>query len=201
VTASTAVPDSAASPGPALSPLVDPALVTRAIDFERARLAELTKRGVGMPIAGMLFWIAAAVFVRRWPTNTALLAMFIGTGAVFPIGLAITRAFGGDLFAKSERFQSLGMLFNAAQFFFWPVVILVFRVAPEWTPFTMCVLFGSHFMGYAWLYRSRGYAVLTAGTVVVPCAAVLIAGDALFTMIPLLAAAVYAVAAVVLIRE
>lgn len=180
---------------------MEQALVTRAIDFERARLAELTKRGAGMPIAGMLFWIAAAVFLRQWPMNTALIAMFIATGAVFPIGFAITRLFGGDLFAKSERFASLGMLFNAAQFFFWPVVILVFRVAPEWTPFTMCVLFGSHFMGYAWLYRSRGYAVLTAGTVLVPCAAVLIAGDPLLTTIPLLAAAVYAVAAVVLIRE
>jgi hypothetical protein len=185
----------------AASGTLDAALVTRAIDFERARLAALTRRGIGMPIAGALFWIAAAVFVREWPMRTAILAMFFGTGAVFPVGLLLSRALGGDLFARSERFTSLGMLFNAAQLFFWPIIILIFRVAPEWTPFAMCVLFGSHFMGYAWLYRSRGYAVLTVGTAVAPCAAVLIMRDPLFATIPLIAAVVYAVAVVVLFRE
>lgn len=177
------------------------ALVSQAIDLERVRLAALTRRGIGMPIAGMLFWIAAAVLIRQLPLRTALIATFVATGVVFPVGWALTRLLGGDLFAKSERFTSLGMIFNAAQLFFWPVIILVFSVAPAWTPFAMSVLFGSHFLGYAWLYRSRGYAVLTVGATVVPTVAVLIARDPLTASLPVLVAGVYAIAAALLFRE
>ncbi len=177
------------------------AVATAAIDAERARLARLTRRGIGMPVAGMLYWIAVAVFVRELPMRTALLATFFATGVVFPVGFLITKALGGDLFAKSERFTSLGMLFNAAQLFFWPIIVVVYRSAPEWTPFAMAVLFGSHFLGYAWLYRSRGYAFLTVGTTVVLCTAVLVAGNALYTMVPLLTAGVYAGAVALLFAE
>lgn len=52
-------------------------------------------------------------------------------------------------FATSETFTALGMLFNAMQFLFWPVVILVWRVSPEWTLYTMPTLFGSNVLGYA----------------------------------------------------
>jgi hypothetical protein len=177
------------------------AVATAAIDAERERLARLTRRGIGMPIAGMLYWIAVAVLVRELPMRTAMLATFFATGVVFPVGFLITKLLGGDLFAKSERFTSLGMLFNAAQLFFWPIIVVVYRGAPEWTPFAMAVLFGSHFLGYAWLYRSRGYAFLTVGTTVLLCTAVLVAGGPLFTTVPLLTAAVYAGAVAMLFAE
>ncbi len=178
-----------------------PVPVAAAIDSERARLAGLTARGVGMPIAGMLFWLAVAAFTRTMPLKSALLWSYISTGAVFPVGLLLTRAFGGDLFAKSPTLTPLGLLFNAMQLLFWPVIILVHRVSPEWVPYVMATLFGSHFLGYAWLYRSRGYAVLALGTTTVLTAAVLVARDPLVTTVPLLAAAVYAVAVGFLLSE
>lgn len=171
-----------------------PLPATRAIDAERDRMARLTARGIGMPIAGLLYWLVVAAFVRELPMRSALFWSFCATGVVFPAGLLITRWFGGDLFAKSERFTSLGLLFNAMQLMFWPVILVVWRVAPEWVPFVMATLFGSHFLGYAWLYRSRGYAVLAAGPFLVLTAAVLVARDPLYTIVPLIAAAIYAVA-------
>lgn len=175
--------------------------VTAAIDAERSRLARATARGIGMPMAGFLFWIVVAVLVRELPLKQALLWSYISTGAVFPIGVLLTRLLGGDLFAKSERLTRLGLLLNATQFFFWPVIILLGQVAPLWVPFVMATLFGSHFLGYAWLYRSRGYAVLAVGVSVLLTAAVLIARDPLFTLVPLLTAAVYATAIAFLWQE
>lgn len=176
-------------------------LLATTIDDERHRLARATARGIGMPAAGMLYWVAVAVLLRALPLRPALFWSFVATGAVFPVGALLTRALGGDLFAKSERFTALGMLFNALQLFFWPVIILVWRVAPAWTPFTMATLFGSHFLGYAWLYRSRGYAVLSIGVSGGLTLAVLAARDPLVTVVPLLAAAVYAVAVSLLALE
>jgi hypothetical protein len=100
---------------------------------------------------------------------------------------------GGDLFVKSPTFTSLGLQLAAIQLFYWPIIILVFREIPEWTPFVMAVLFSSHFLPYWWLYRSRGYAALAALTTVACVAAVLVAGSPLFSVVPLIAAGCYAV--------
>lgn len=175
--------------------------VTAAIDAERARLARATVRGVGMPIAGLVFWLAVAVLLRELPLKTALFWSYCATGAVFPLGVLLTRALGGDLFARSETLTPLGMLLNAMQLFFWPVIILLGIVAPLWVPYVMATLFGSHFLGYAWLYRSRGYAVLSVGVSVLLTAAVVYARDPLYTTVPLLTAAVYAVAILFLLQE
>jgi hypothetical protein len=69
------------------------------------------------------------------------------------VGVFLTRLVGGALFAKSQALTSLGLLLALTQSFYWPVVIVVFRQAPDWTPFAMAVLFGSHFLPYAWFYR------------------------------------------------
>lgn len=178
-----------------------PLPTTAAIDAERLRLARLTARGLGMPIAGMLFWIAVAVLVRTLPLKAALFWSFCATGAVFPVGTVLTRWFGGDLFAKSPSLTPLAMLMNGMQLMYWPIILLVWSLAPAWVPYAMATLFGTHFLGYAWLYRSRGYAVLSLGVSVLLTAAVLIMRDPLVTTVPLLAAAVYAVAVAFLVQE
>ena len=182
-------------------PLDAPHPATVAIDRERQRLAAATARGVGMPIAGTLYWLGVAALLELLPLRTALFWSYVATGAVFPAGVLLTRAFGGDLFAKSERLTSLGPLMNAMQLFFWPMIIVTGYVAAPWTPFAMATLFASHFLGYAWLYRSRGYAVLAVGVPVACLVAVVVARDPLTATIPLLAAAVYAIASSLLLRE
>lgn len=49
----------------------------------------------------------------------------------------------------------LGLLLAALPLFFWPVITVVYALAPAWTLWTMALLFGSHFPPYAWLYQSR----------------------------------------------
>lgn len=166
----------------------------RELEAERDRLSVLTRKGVGMPAAGMLFWIAVS-FVLRWEEpRTALVICFVLTGPVFPVGYALTRLAGGDLFAKSPTLTPLGIQLAALQLFYWPIIVLVFNQAPEWTPFTMAILFGSHFLPYGWLYRSPAYFFLTISVTVVLCTAVLVTGSPLFEWVPLLTAACYAVA-------
>src|SRR5215831_13524445 len=123
-------------------------------EAERDRLALLTRKGIGMPMAGMLYWLAVAFLLRQFPQRTALVFSFALTGAVFPVGALLTRLMGGDLFAKSQTLTPLGLLLAAVQLLYWPIIIVVFNQAPDWTPFALAVLFGSHFLPYAWLYRS-----------------------------------------------
>jgi uncharacterized protein DUF7010 len=170
-------------------------------DAERDRLALATRKGIGMPAAGLLLWLAATALVRFWPQRTAILFTFVLTGLVFPIGVGLTRLAGGDLFAKSACLKPLGLLLAAMQLFYWPVVIVVFRVAPAWTLFTMAVLFGSHFLPYAWYYRSAGYGVLAVSVAAVLSVTALIARDSVYLLTPVLTAACYAMALLMLWRE
>jgi hypothetical protein len=170
-------------------------------DAERERLAGLTRRGIGMPAAGLLYWIAVAVLVRVLPMKSALIWSFIATGAVFPVGVLLTKLVGGDLFAKSQSLTPLGLMLNAVQLFYWPVIIVVFKVAPEWTPFAIAVLFSSHFLPYAWMYRSAGYATLAVATTVVVTLAVVATKSPLYLTVPVLTAGCYAVSLGMLARE
>jgi len=170
-------------------------------DAERARLSTLTQRGIGMPVAGMLFWLGVAWLTRRFPISQAVLFSFFLTGVVFPIGALLTRLAGGDLFAKSPHLTKLGMLLGALQFFYWPIIILVWKLAPQWAPWTMAILFGSHFLPYAWLYRSRAYAFLTISVAVSLTVLAIITRDPMPTVVPLVTAACYAVSVVWMWRE
>ena len=168
---------------------------------ERDRLSRLTRKGIGMPLAGMLYWLAVAFLLRAFPQKTALVFSFALTGMVFPVGALLTRLAGGDLFAKSATLTPLGLMLAAVQLFYWPVIVVVFRHAPEWTPFVLAVLFGSHFLPYAWLYRSAAYGFLAVATTLVMTTGVIVTRTPLYATAPLLAAACYAVAVFLLWRE
>ena len=188
---------SAPAAGPRTS--VDPALAQ--FEAERDRLSLVTRKGIGMPAAGLLFWLGVWALVNALPQRTALVYSFALTGVVFPLGALLTRLAGGDLFAKSPTFTPLGIQLAALQLFYWPILILVFNLAPNWTPYTMAVLFGSHFLPYSWLYRSRGYAFLAIGIAVVATAGIFVFRRPLYTTVPLLAAACYAVTVAMLWSE
>jgi formate/nitrite transporter FocA (FNT family) len=173
----------------------------RALDAERQRMCVATQRGIGMPAAGLLFWLAVAWLTRHFPVPQAVLFSFFLTGAVFPIGVALTRLAGGDLFARSAGLTPLGLLLASLQLFFWPIIALVYAIAPAWTPWAMAVLFGSHFLPYAWLYRSRAYGFLTGSVTVAMSALALATRAPNPTVVPLVAAGCYGVAIVWMAAE
>ena len=70
-----------------------------ALTHERAIAARLTQRGIGMPLAGGLYWLAVAWLQQTFEARSAMLYGFALTGAVFPVGALATRLAGGNLFA------------------------------------------------------------------------------------------------------
>jgi hypothetical protein len=167
-----------------------------ALHAEQRRVSTMTQRGIGMPAAGLLFWLAVAWLTRRFPVPRAVLYSFFLTGVVFPIGVALTRAAGGDLFSRSAGLTPLGLLLAALQIFFWPIIALVYALSPAWTPWAMAILFGSHFLPYAWLYRSRAYGFLAVSVAVCLTALALATRAPMPTTVPLVTAACYLVAIV-----
>lgn len=170
------------------------------LDLMRDELAQRTQRGIGMPLAGALWWVSVAVAAALLPTRTALLTAFFATGAVFPIGWALTRLAGGNLMARSPL-TGLGMYLNFVQFAYWPVVIALAVKLPELVPFALAVLFGSHFIPYGWFYRSAGFLGLGIGAPLVASLIQWRLPHASFTVLPLAMAAVHLIAVARLAME
>lgn len=181
--------------------MTPPTTFIDALNRERVALAHATRRGIGMPAAGMLFWLTFSWIVRAFEPHQAMPLAFFLTGAVFPIGAALTRLAGGNLFFKSPGLTPLGLQLALLQLFFWPIIILVWTLAPEWTPWTMAILFGSHFFGYYWLYGSKAYAFLSISVAVSLTVLATITRSAAPTIVPLVTAGCYAISVVWLWRE
>ncbi len=171
------------------------------INEARTDLARLTRKGMGMPMAGLIYWVAVSLLVQLFPLKTALLFSFFATGAVFPLGLLFTRMLGASLINKNHELNGLGGILNAVQAFYWPVMILVYITVPEWTMFTMVVLFCSHFLGYGWLYQSRGYIFLSIAGPVIAILMALTMGAATHQALPPVIAAIYAITCAMLLTE
>jgi len=169
-----------------------------AITAEQLRLSILTRKGIGMPMAGLLYWVVVGFVLRRFEPGPGLVYCFVLTGPVFPIGYGLTRAMGGDLFAKSRTLTPLGLQLAALQLFYWPILILVYHSARAWTPWAMALLFGSHFLPYMWLYRSRAYGFLATSVAVVLTLSALGTRDPMYDLVPWIVAACYAMAVVLL---
>jgi uncharacterized protein DUF7010 len=171
------------------------------LEAEQERCIRLTRMGMGMPIAGTLFWLGYAFLLWRFKLESAVYLSFAATGLVFPLGILFTRLVGGDLFAKSPALTPLGLLLAGIQLFYWPVIIVLASVAPAWTPYCMAVLFGSHFLPYGWLYRSKGYMLLAVLTAVATTVTVIVARGPVPQVVTLVAAACYVVSILVVRSE
>ena len=95
------------------------------LDDMRDDIARITHRGIGMSAAGIAYWLACAELLHELPLAKALFFCFVGTGLVFPLGVAISKWIGADLFSKGHPLSKLGMTLNFVQFAYWPIVVLV----------------------------------------------------------------------------
>jgi hypothetical protein len=89
----------------------------------------------------------------------------------------------------------------AVQLAYGPVLLLVYGLQPLWLPFVMAVLFGSHFLPYGWLYRSRGYYFLGIAVPLVATALRVMGVDLSYAYTAPVVAVVYGVGVVQVLRE
>jgi hypothetical protein len=169
--------------------------------LDREGLAAVTKKGIGLPVAGVVFWIAASGIFYLAPLRLAGLVVMVGTGLVFPLGILISRLLKGDVLAKQPPLSNLGGILAAVQLFDWPIIILCYLLFPVWLPFVLAVLFGSHFLPYGWLYQSRGYYFLGIAVPVVAAAAPLMGPSISYAYTAPATAAIYVLACVLVLKE
>lgn len=100
-----------------------------------------------MPIAGVIFWIAALVASRILAPQPLAYFVGFGSGAVFPLGMIIDRIRGRKPVGASENpVTQLFLQCLAAVALLWPLVIMAGSVSPG-----LVVLGGAILMGIVWI--------------------------------------------------
>ena len=124
--------------------------MSEAVDHSRLTLdaqhaAFLESPFLAMPIAGTIAWAAIGVAGALLPLNAAAWAVFIGTGSIFYLGLAVARFTGEDLLGRRHKGNYFDRLFFhsvAMAILVYSIAIPFFWVEPTSLPMSVGILAG-----------------------------------------------------------
>lgn len=154
-------------------------------------LAQKTKKGFPVIIAGLLFWIVASITGVLLSEKQVVWVYLIGMGCVFPFGLMIAAILKIDMFAKGNSLGTLAGVIGGINVLNIPFVLLAYFQFPEWLPFVVAMLIGVHFLPYVWIYESKSYGFLSIGTVLVTSVCGILFAEKGFIVIPMAVTVVY----------
>lgn len=174
------------------------------LSLDAQHAAFLANKFLAMPIAGAIAWTAIGIVGALAPLATAVWAVWIGTGGIFYLGLAVARLTGEDLLGrerKSDFFDRVFLLATGSALLVFAVAVPFFLVEPTSLPLSVGVLSGLMWLPFSGLVRHwvgvfHGV-VRTVGVVAVWT----LFPDARFVAVPAVIVAVYVVSIVVLARR
>ena len=122
------------------------------------RLAELRRdfdrhagRSLALPIAGAVVWTLVAVAGLVLPGRTAAFALLFGTGAIFPIGLALAALLRERLIDNPSPLAGLMGRSVLMVNLLWAVHLTLFVVEPSFAPLTLAIGLGLHWVVFGWV--------------------------------------------------
>lgn len=138
-------------------------MMNHTVDQARDNLIITAKKGYPILLAGAIVWLLIAFTPFIFAKEIVHLIWIWGLMVIFPLGLMLGKVLKIDLFAKKNPLSELGAFVAAPQAFFIPVFIIVYVKIPEYLPFTIGLLGASHFLPYAWMYKSNAYKIMAIG--------------------------------------
>jgi hypothetical protein len=159
-----------------------------------------------MPIAGTIAWTAIGIAGATLSLEAAAWAVFIGTGSIFSIGVAVARFTGEDLLGRRTKGNFFDRVFLSAvamAVLVYAIAIPFFLVEPQSLPMTVAILSGLMWLPFSALIQHWvGYFHGVTRTVMVLAAWYAFPDARIrFTLIPAIVVAIYLVTIVILIRR
>ncbi len=111
---------------------------------------------LAMPLAGIIAWSLIGVAGYMLPTGLAIWALFIGTGAIFSLGLLVAKFTGEDLLGKTRKGNEFDRLFMGGVLMSWLVFAIAvpfLRAEPSSLPLTVGILAGLMWIPFGWIVR------------------------------------------------
>jgi hypothetical protein len=175
--------------------------MSKSLDQLHTDIIHIAKKGYPILLSGSIVFFLFTFMPLLFPIKIVYLIWIFGLGVIFPFGILLSKFFKVNIFVVDNPVATLGGIVAAPQAFFIPVFIIVYMHIPEYLPFTIGLLGGSHFLPYMWIYKSKAYLFVTLAT----CISSLIIGgffiEQAFTFVPLAISTCYAIGIMMIFRE
>lgn len=156
------------------------------LDELRKDLSVRGKNGIGFLLSGTLVWLSVTiVYMQSFAIEWKNILLLILTGLMFPAAVGISNMIRADWKMEGNCLSRLGLIFNFAQFIYFPLVYWALLENPEQMVFIFAVITGAHFFPYGWFYQTKAYYVMAPVISVAITVIALATGSERLWMIPL----------------
>jgi hypothetical protein len=177
----------------------NPQQVTRSLDQQRAEFAR--RRGLAMPLAGMIIWTLIGIAGACLPPIMAVWSLFIGAGFIAYLGVMLSRFTGESFLDKSKPknvFDSLFFHCVTMALLVYAIAIPFFREDYTSLPLTVGILAGLMWVPFSWIIQHWVGIFHTLARTLLVTAAWYLAPHHRFVVIPAVIVGLYAVTIVIL---
>lgn len=130
------------------------------------------KKGLHFILASIIIWtFVTLVHLTNLPILTKNLLTFSSTAPLVPIAYLISKMIKVEFCDKTNPLNELGLLFSLNQMLYLLIAMWVYPTVPDKLVMVIAMIFGAHLLPYAWLYRSKIYAIMS---IIVPISALII---------------------------
>ncbi len=135
-------------------------------------LSVKAKNGINFIVAATFCWgLIAVIWVNTGTPMQQALFTFFAVSPMMPLAWILSKLLKTTWIVKDNPLNSLGLWLNLAQLFYFPFVFIAFNQNPEHMPMALAIITGAHLFPYAWLYKTKAYAIM-AGLISVGAALV-----------------------------
>ena len=130
------------------------------VDNLRKQLSIEAKNGIDFTIAAAIIWaVISFVWQLEYSSYDKSVFVFIAGGPMFPLAFLFSKILKTKWKIPSNPLQTLGLWFNFAQLFYFPMLIFTLIKMPDYFIMVYAIITGAHFFPYAWFYKTKWYAV------------------------------------------
>lgn len=116
------------------------------LDYLRSDYDAHAGRSVALPVAGLVVWVTVGVIGLFVAPHASRLVLVIGTGFIFPLGLAIARLLGEPLIGNPIPLAGLMGRSVVMINLLWALHVILFVTAPEFLPLSLGIALGLHWV-------------------------------------------------------
>lgn len=121
------------------------------------------KSGVDFILAATIIWFGiTCIWTLPIATYDKCVLTFITGGIMLPLAGLFSKLLKTNWKVKNNPLQQLGLWFNFAQLFYFPILIFLIAKKPDYFISAYAIITGAHLFPYAWLYKEISYAVMAA---------------------------------------
>lgn len=133
----------------------------QSLDNLKKEIQLKAKLGIDFILAAGIVWFIIFL-LWKYTKNTSYdksVFTFMLSAVLLPLALGLSKIFKTEWKIKNNPLQPLGLWLNFAQLIYFPFLVFMLIIHPDYFIMAYAIVTGAHLFPYAWFYNEFGYAI------------------------------------------